>query len=68
VPKRRIVKTTRWTLLLTAMVLLFGLGWLFWIDIRAGRDVRETDRVQSAQERIQDTAPAAVPAAPATTP
>lgn len=60
--KRTAIKLTRWSLLLTALVLVFGLGWLFWTDVREGREARETMRVQGAQERVQEAAP--TPAAP----
>ena len=59
--KRTAIKLTRWVLLLIALVLLFGLGTLFWSEMQGGREARETERIQSAQERVQETVAPADP-------
>lgn len=67
-PKTVAKKTTRYVLLGASLVLLFGLGFLFMQDAGRGREARQIETIQNAQERVQGVTPTPVPAAPATRP
>ena len=68
-PRR--IKMLRYVLLAACLAVLAGLAHIFWLEARAGRASRETERVQDSRERV--TAPDApqtipAPAAPAQEP
>lgn len=58
-------RTLRWVILAACLLLAFALWRLFWMDASDGRTSREVERIESAQDRIVQEAPAtAPPAAP----
>ncbi|MBB3950885.1 hypothetical protein [Aureimonas jatrophae] len=63
-PRTAAKKTARYTLLAASLVLLFGLGFLFLQDLGRGREARQIETIQNAQERGRQVTPAPVPAAP----
>ncbi|WP_182422361.1 hypothetical protein [Aureimonas sp. ME7] len=67
-PKTVAKKTTRYVLLAASLVLLFGLGFLFMQDAGRGREARQMETIQNAQERVQGVTPTPVPATPAERP
>ncbi|WP_062015865.1 hypothetical protein [Aureimonas sp. AU4] len=67
-PKTVAKKTTRYVLLAASLVLLFGLGFLFLQDAGRGREARQVETIQNAQERVQGVTPAPVPTEPAVRP
>ncbi len=63
--RKKAIKAVRYGLLGLSVGLLVVLGLIFIGDAKQDPAAREAERVQSAQERVQEVTPNSVPAAPA---